>query len=100
VAERLGHRLNVAQAVHAGYRERTLRVEGAYAMERVTDLGSDRSGLAAPDPCAYVRQADLALLYGSREEAVALIAQAYLAFDLVLADSDAVTDSGRPGRSS
>jgi hypothetical protein len=69
-------------------------------MERLTDLGSDRLGLAAPDPCAYVRQADLALLYGSREEAVALIAQAYLAFDLVLADSDMVTELGKPGRSS
>ena len=69
-------------------------------MERLTDLGSDRSGLAAPNPCAYVRQADLALLYGSREEAVALIAQAYLAFDLVLADSDMVTELGKPGRSS
>ena len=31
-------------------------------MERLTDLGSDRSGLAAPNPCAYVRQADLAPL--------------------------------------
>ena len=67
-------------------------------MERLTDLGSDRSGLAAPNPCAYVRQADLALLYGSREEAVALIAQAYLAFDLVLADFDEVTELGRAGK--
>ena len=35
------------------------------------------------DPQRYVRQADMALLYGSRDEAIALIAQAYLAFDLL-----------------
>jgi hypothetical protein len=76
--------------------------EGTHAMEHLSDLGPDPSGLSAPDPCGYVRQADLALLYGSREEAVALIAQAYLAFDLVLADCDEITGSGRgwPGRSS
>jgi hypothetical protein len=35
------------------------------------------------DPYRYLRQADLALHFGTRDEAVALIAQAYLAFDLV-----------------
>ena len=71
-------------------------------MEHLPDLGPDPSGLSAPDPCGYVRRADLALLYGSREEAIALIAQAYLAFDLVLGDCDEITGSGRvwPGRSS
>jgi hypothetical protein len=50
----------------------------------------------------YVRQADLALLYGTREEAVAMIAQAYLAFDLVLANCDDITGWGKvwQGRSS
>jgi hypothetical protein len=57
-------------------------------MERLPDLGTDPPDLAAIDPCRYVRQADLALLSGDREEAVALIAQAYLAFDLMLADCD------------
>ena len=58
--------------------------------------------VSALDPCRYVRQADLALLDGSRDEAAALIAQAYLAFDLVLADCDDVTGLGRvwSGRSS
>ena len=54
------------------------------------------------DPCGYVREADLALLYGSREEAVALIAMAYLAFDLLLADCEDVMVRRKvwPGRSS
>jgi len=49
-----------------------------------------------------VRKADLALLYGSREDALALISKAYVAFDLVLLDGDVVTTWGRawPGRSS
>ena len=34
------------------------------------------------DPCRFVRDADLALARGDREEAVLLIQQAYLAFDL------------------
>lgn len=34
-----------------------------------------------PDPSHYLRLADLALLYGSRDEAEALITMAYLAFD-------------------
>ncbi len=33
------------------------------------------------DPSHYLRLADLALLYGSRDEAEALITMAYLAFD-------------------
>jgi hypothetical protein len=39
--------------------------------------------------------ADLALLYGSREEAEALVTLAYLAFDLMLAECDEVTGWGR-----
>ncbi len=42
------------------------------------------------DPQRYLREADLALLYGSREDAIALIAQAYLAFDLVAAECDSL----------
>jgi hypothetical protein len=38
------------------------------------------------DPYRYVLAADDALDRGSREEAVALIAQAYLAFDVLTAD--------------
>ena len=38
------------------------------------------------DPQRYLREADHALLYGSREDVTALIAQAYLAFDLVAAE--------------
>lgn len=38
------------------------------------------------DPQRYLREADLALLYGSREDVIALIAQAYLAFDLMAAE--------------
>ncbi|HEY4891202.1 MAG TPA: hypothetical protein VII10_05825 [Reyranella sp.] len=38
------------------------------------------------DPQRYLLEADLALLYGSREDVIALIAQAYLAFDLLAAE--------------
>ncbi len=55
-------------------------------MQRPPDEAASISELTAIDPCRYVREADLALLYGSREDAVALIAKAYLAFDLVLVD--------------
>jgi hypothetical protein len=48
-----------------------------------------------PDPCHYVRMADLALLYGSRAEAEALVSLAYLAFDQMLASCDDVTRWGR-----
>jgi hypothetical protein len=56
---------------------------------------NDDPGAIAPDPCHYVRMADLALLCGSRAEAEALVTLAYLAFDRVLADSDDVTDWAR-----
>ncbi len=54
------------------------------------------------DPYHYVRLADLALLYGNRDQAEALVTMAYLAFDLMLAGSDEVTSWGRmwPGRNS
>jgi hypothetical protein len=64
-------------------------------MQRLSDLRTNLAELSAVDPCRYVRQADLALLYGSREEAVAMIAQAYLAFDLVLANCDDITGWGK-----
>lgn len=38
------------------------------------------------DAQRYLREADLALLHGSHEDVIALIAQAYLAFDLVAAE--------------
>ena len=60
-------------------------------MLRLTDPRTD----LPLDPCRYVREADLALLYGHREEAVALIAQAYLAFDLMAADCQRLRDQGR-----
>ena len=62
----------------------------------------DARGARPSDPCDYVRMADLALLYGSREEAEALVTLAYLAFDLMLAGCDEATNWGRAwwGRSS
>ena len=71
-------------------------------MERLPNLATNRPDFSAIDPCRYVREADLALLYGSREDAVALIAQAYLAFDLVLACCGELTGPGNvwPGRNS
>jgi hypothetical protein len=70
-------------------------------MEHRPILG-DEPEMALADPCHYVRQADLALLYGSRAEAVTLIAQAYLAYDLALAEDAAITGLRRvwPGKSS
>ena len=43
------------------------------------EMASPEAG--PPDPSHYLRLADLALLYGSRDEAEALITMAYLAFD-------------------
>lgn len=53
-------------------------------MQRLPDLGTESPDLLPLNPRDCVEQADLALLHGSREAAVALIAQAYLAFDLAL----------------
>lgn len=58
-------------------------------MEYILDLNSDAWGTAL-DPCRYVRLAEQALVQGSRDEAMALVAKAYLAFDLVLATCDDV----------
>lgn len=71
-------------------------------MERQPDFLSDILEMTRIDPCRYVREADLALLYGSREEAVALIAKAYFAFDLALAECDELRAQGKawPERSS
>ena len=69
--------------------------EGPHVMHRLPDLATNPAQLSAADPCRYVSQADLALLYGSREEAAAMIAQAYLAFDLALANCDDITGWGK-----
>ncbi len=61
-----------------------------------------QSEASPPDPSHYLRLADLALLYGSRDEAEALVTMAYLAFDLMLADYGEITASQKvwPGRNS
>jgi hypothetical protein len=71
-------------------------------MERSSEDATGIPEFSVVDPCDYLREADLALLYGSREQAVALIAKAYLAFDLALADCGEVMPRGKvwPGRSS
>jgi len=53
-------------------------------MERLPDLGTGSSDFLSLNAYDYVAQAELALLQGSRDVAVALIARAYLAFDLAL----------------
>ena len=61
--------------------------------QRILGFGAaaENSAVAALlDPHRYLREADLALLYGSREDAIALIAQAYLAFDLLAAECDTI----------
>ena len=54
-----------------------------------------------PDPSHYLRLADLALLYGSRDEAEALITMAYLAFDSTCIEREDLTAARKvwPGRS-
>jgi hypothetical protein len=64
-------------------------------MEYLAEFRSDGRAVSPADPSRYVREADLALLYGSRELAVALIARAYLAYDLLLADCDDFTNPGK-----
>jgi hypothetical protein len=68
-------------------------------MQRWSDLGVDFPDLLSFNPYHYVQEADLALFYGSREEAVALIAQAYLAFDFALlvapSDGESGPDTGK-----
>jgi hypothetical protein len=64
-------------------------------MQRLHGLATDLPEHSSVDPCRYARQADLALLDGSREEAMAMIAQAYLAFDLVRANCDDITGWGK-----
>jgi hypothetical protein len=57
-------------------------------MERLLGLRHGGGARRAPllDPCRYVREADRALAVGDLSGAVALIAQAYLAFDLCSTD--------------
>jgi hypothetical protein len=71
-------------------------------MGRLPDPGTGHVEFVALDPCRYVREADQALRGGRREQAVSLIAQAYLAFDLVSADCERFMAAGRAwsGRSS
>ena len=69
-------------------------------MERLSDLATSPPRNSALDPCRYVREADFALLYGSREDAVALIAQTYLVFDLALESYDELTGKASSGRNS
>lgn len=57
-------------------------------MEYVADLSINHPDLLTLDPCRYVREADAALRSGNREAAVALIQQAFLAFDLVAGNCD------------
>jgi hypothetical protein len=45
-----------------------------------------------PDPSHYVRLADVALLYGSRDEAESLITMAYNAFDATLGEWGDITE--------
>ena len=47
------------------------------------------------EPYLYLRQADVALLQGNREQAIALIGRIYLAFDLLVAGCDEISDSDR-----
>lgn len=62
-------------------------------MQHLPDVATDPEAgwsqfLTLLDPYRYVLAADEALRGGSRDDAVALIAQAYLAFDLLSADCD------------
>ena len=50
------------------------------------------------DPCRYVREADQAMEDGDREQAVSLIRQAFLAFDLCSNWCRQVKRSGRDPR--
>ena len=54
------------------------------------------------DPQRYVREADCALTNGRRDDSIALIAQAYLAFDLLNPGCGVTTRSAqaKPERSS
>jgi hypothetical protein len=71
-------------------------------MGRLPDPETGHAEIVTVDPCRCVREADLALLGGRREAAVALVAQAYLAFDLVRADCERLMAAGMVwrGRSS
>ena len=71
-------------------------------MRYLPDLGSIPADGPPSDPSHYVRQADLALLYGSREQAVALIELAYVAYDLLYARCEAIIGCDRawPGKNS
>ena len=64
-------------------------------MEFAYDLVPDEPRLASLlDPYLYLRQADVALLQGNREQAVKLIAKIYLAFDLLTGGCDEFSEWG------
>ncbi len=64
-------------------------------MEGPPNLPPSFPRLSALDPCRDVREADLALLFGRREDANALIERAYLAFDLLTPECDEFMGRGK-----
>ena len=56
-------------------------------MRYLTNIEIVGPDVAPSDPTHYLRLADLAMLYGSRDEAEAMITMTYLAFDLMLTGS-------------
>jgi hypothetical protein len=64
-------------------------------MEFSSDPMSDQSRLVAQlDPYLFLLQADLAVEKGHRARAVELIARVYLAFDLLAAGDDEISERG------
>ena len=61
-------------------------------MRYFTKIESVEPDFTPSDPAHYIRLADLALLYGSRDEAEAMVTMAYIAFDVMLAGSEEITD--------
>jgi hypothetical protein len=64
-------------------------------MEFPYDLVPDDPRLVSLlDPYLYLRQADVALLQGNREQAITLITKIYLAFDLLAGGCDEFSEWG------
>jgi len=61
---------------------------------------ADRVDFPQRHPCCYVHQADIAMLNGRRDEALALITLAYLAYDRILTGCGEVTDTVMQEKSS
>jgi hypothetical protein len=65
-------------------------------MEFSSDPMSDQSRLVALlDPYLFLLQADLAVERGQRDQAVEMIARVYLAFDLLAAGCDGLSERGQ-----